>query len=410
MENIFNKKQALHICDGRLLDPVVNIFNNLMATVLKNRIGIYCLFALLWLIVFSAVPTFHAPDGHNFTAYYGIILLGILCLPIRWEIKIFGVVCAASCIWLQFMIAFVEPAMKPLFIRLYASANSSFQFVAIFIAIYGIFIIKNPSFDTWLTLLRWMALVEIIRVCVQQFGWDPFYIPISGPMPEIPAGSQGNQGWSGAMLAMCAPAFFDRRYAYGLIPLAGALYILKSTTPVIALVLSIIFYCYFMFNKKYVLAVTAAGLLAVLLYGGYDHASGARFGAWMHAISLCLDREAWLLGFGLGSWPTLFPATYDQTVIWTHAHNEFIQLWFELGALGILCVLLYTRFLIISIINNYANRVLILAGSGIISIILCSMGNFPMHLSGTAVIAVGWLAVYEIEAQGARLKAQGEEE
>jgi len=193
------------------------------------------LFAVIAAVIFSAVPTFSAPDGHNFTAYYLITVFGICLFPVRWEIKFFAVVCAASCVWLQLMVAFVEPQMKQLFLRLYAAGNASYQFVAIFIALYAMVMILKPDMSAWLSFLRYIALIEIIRIACQRLGWDPLYIPIDGSAITVAAGSQGNIGWSGAMLAMCAPAFFDRKLWWGLIPVIGALYIEKSTTPIIAL-------------------------------------------------------------------------------------------------------------------------------------------------------------------------------
>jgi len=109
------------------------------------------------------------------------------------------------------------------------------------------------------------------------------------------------------------------------------------------------------------------------------------------------------LGYGLGSWRTLFNAAYEYPTILAQAHNEPVQVYFELGFMGVLAMLLYIRFLILGFIKAVKNSAGIYASAGMVAVILCSLGNFPFHLAGTAVLAVGWMAMFELSMKNFKL-------
>jgi len=352
------------------------------------------IFGIVALIIFSAVPGYQSADGHNFVAYYAIVLMGIGLLPVHWTVRLFVGVCAASCVWLQIMIANVEPrTLSSTFLRLYMSANCDFQFVAIFVALYAMIIIARPRMESWLNFLCWIALIEVVRISSQRLGWDPFLVPVNNAGTiTVAAGSQGNVGWSGMMLAMCAPGFFRKGYWVGLVPVLGALYIETSLTPVIAFCGAFLLYAIIKFRRTGAILATLAAFLLLALYIAYDPGDSARFANWARAFELCKIRESWLLGYGLGSWIFLFP---EPGTSFHRAHCEPLQVWFELGFFGVLAMLLYGRFLILRFLRYGRSGSGLIASAGMVAVILCSLGNFPFHLAGTAVIAVGWMGIFE---------------
>lgn len=126
-----------------------------------------------------------------------------------------------------------------------------------------------------------------------------------------------------------------------------------------------------------------------------------------------MHREAWLLGYGLGSWLVIFP----DGVHWflRRTHNDILQVWFELGAMGVLAMGLYGWFVISRIIRarpwGRADKIgrisnkrpdVIFAAAGLVAVVLCSLGNFPFHTAGTAVVAVAWMGMYEVAISSQR--------
>jgi len=360
-------------------------------------------------IILGAVPGFQSMDGHNFLAYYGIVILGAWLMPVPKSIRFFVTVAAASCWWLQFMVANVDRKYTFTFVRLYTSANSDFQFIVLFAGLYAVVRYLRPGQKLWLDFLCWVALIECLRISCQRLGWDPVYVPMNaGRTITEAAGSQGNIGWTGMVLAMCAPGFFRPRIWWGLLPVAAALYIQTSITPVVALSGGTFVWAWIRFGRVHALTAALAGVLLLALYNLYVdpiYAPGgglwARGPNWARAVDLCVGREAWLLGYGLGSWRFLFPT---KEFSFFRAHCDPLQVWFELGWFGVLAMLLYARFLILRVAKVFEAKRLgfrrttesgAVAAAAVAIVILCSLGNFPFHTAGCAVIAVGWLAMFD---------------
>jgi hypothetical protein len=259
-------------------------------------------------------------------------------------------------------------------------------------------IVKKPRMETWLNFLVLVALAECLRISAQTiWQWDYIYIPIEGKTFLKPAGSQGNFGWTGAMLAMCAPGFFRRRLWLGLLPVVGALYIQWSSTPLIAFAGGL---CIFIlmggFPKPAKLVIVGAAVAGLAIYNIYDPVSeNTRWMNWARAWALCVNRESWLMGFGQGSWIMLFP-DHKAGFNFYRAHNEFLQVWFELGMAGLAAVLFYlghaARAGALVLRHTAEGRFAI---TGLVTVVLCCMGNFPFHLAGTAMFCVVWIAMFE---------------
>jgi O-antigen ligase len=65
-----------------------------------------------------------------------------------------------------------------------------------------------------------------------------------------------------------------------------------------------------------------------------EDAAAYRFAAWKDTVALM--RETPVAGSGLDTFATRFPAarSFSTDLIWTHAHNDFLQFLAETGAIG----------------------------------------------------------------------------
>jgi len=372
-----------------------------------KNIKTYGLFALIFVVVEGGVPGFQAPDGHNFMAYYLLACAGVFFVPVPNALRVFVLACAASCAWLMFMVANVQPKEMSLgFLKLYLSANSDFQFVLLFMALYTMVKAAGIRMEKWLDFCCVLALVEVFRLSCQRLGWDPFFSPMNQSVTILDgAGGQGNIGWTGMVLAACAIGFCRGRLWFGLIPVGFALVTLKSATPAIAAAGAVATLAFFRFRGTARLCVVLWACFAVILYLLYDPGDSSRFANWARGFDLSYQgRESWVLGYGLGTWIFLFP---ELGTTFHRAHCEPLQVFFELGFCGVLAMLLYFRWAIlrtVRAIGKDGSPWLPHAAGGLAAVTLCALGNFPFHLAGVAAVCVPMMAMFDRETDGTSRK------
>jgi hypothetical protein len=121
----------------------------------------------------------------------------------------------------------------------------------------------------------------------------------------------------------------------------------------------------------------------------------ALFLAWMqfdwhwqhqaHRVSLWLDTLDGLtfFGHGIGSWYGLYPLTATRTdsllMREAHAHNDFLELWFDLGTPGIVMLCIFGCVALRG--SDRAARAILAA------FVMEALVAFPLHLPCTAVLA-----------------------
>jgi len=153
-----------------------------------------------------------------------------------------------------------------------------------------------------------------------------------------------------------------------------------------------------------------------------------RFSLWGFSLSLANNRP--IFGYGFGSYKTIFPLFQNKSLrekngiqdslisdraksfiseterlgkqegTFYSAHNEYLQVYFEMGAVGVLCVLSF----IFSFISAF-RRVLKTTEAWICFSIFFlfaanSIGNFPMHLVPQSLLPL-WAYCFIIKMKGA---------
>jgi len=228
---------------------------------------------------------------------------------------------------------------------------------------------------------------------LQAFEMDPVFAALSGgPMPRV--GFMLNQNFCGAFAAFCMPVFLRPGWRWGLAVVGLSLFLAQTSLAVFSAFAGLLFFG--VVKKKIVLSLA----LAVCGSAGYillvDGPGFERWPVWKLGL-LGWIEEPWF-GFGLGHWALIFtkPVSGAGTGIWMQAHNEFLQGLFEMGiGFGIVVIGYFVSAW--SALRRRVNERLLIPATALVIIAVNSAANFPFHVGATAIVAVTWMACFEIE-------------
>lgn len=259
-----------------------------------------------------------------------------------------------------------------------------------------------------------IAVFQSIYVILQKCQIDQFFINISsvynarikiGELMRWPVGLWANESVVGWCIALCSPfflAFKEFRYKAGYFISFIAILCTKASAGIIGFVIGFLFWLFFKNRKLAILLILCILILgSILFYSGkldYYLSDTHRFLVWKKTLAIWNNRTDGraLTGFGHGSFRVLFwqrAPEFRTDGHWAQAHNEYLQVLFEQGfiGLGIMLSLMWITF------YNF-----IKSKKGLIpitSLIICSIISFvgfPFRLA-IAVIPIFALVLAEKE-------------
>jgi hypothetical protein len=252
------------------------------------------------------------------------------------------------------------------------------------------------------------AILSVVYQIIQATGHDFIFLHYSNRERNVlPVGFLGNGNVQGSFLALCLPAFFRvnnsglnlilRYFWTGLIPLVFyGIYLSGSMGAFVASFAG----CYFFVairGKKAAFLWTGV-MIALLLInhhfkivhdeGMIDH----RIDAWL--CSIMAYKQRWIQGYGLGHWKVIWAILPLGKTWWSTAHNEIYQGGFEMGAAF---YVIYAGY-VVGFFRKI-NRTTVLPATAILVLLVNSLVHFVFHIGVTALIAVFWMAIFDLEAK-----------
>jgi len=185
-----------------------------------------------------------------------------------------------------------------------------------------------------------------------------------------------NKNFHSALLAMAIPAFFRKWWVYCLVLLVPSLILCESSGGIYALCFSCFVYSLTYKPKYAILFVLAAAAYLYIDNPGVTN----RLAEWKR-----LDMVT--IGGGLGS--------YKKIGHMGSAHNEYIQIIYELGYIAVIPIAFYFYGFLKSfkkISRQTAIGFLTMAGNAFV--------NPLFHIPQTAIMGLMWMAQYERERHG----------
>jgi len=193
---------------------------------------------------------------------------------------------------------------------------------------------SNIKKEYFYNILCVYCLIHIWFLVAQAMSLDPYII--YGIETIITTknytGLTANPNESSALIALCSPVFFRKKFYY-LIPfLIVGLYLSKSFGGILSF--TIICIAFLTIKTGNILFSIIPILVLIITFSLVQRPDAyERFCVWLAAIKYYFKHNL-ILGFGIGSWEEIskihlieaYPGDYYQ-----RAHNTFLHSWFELG-------------------------------------------------------------------------------
>ncbi len=236
---------------------------------------------------------------------------------------------------------------------------------------------------------RYTIIMVLFYCTLQYLKLDEFLKGLSSHDELV--GTIGNPSHLAGYLAIVQPIFFNKKGIIPLILLWSIILLSNSASGVFVGLLVILFWLFI--NKKYryfftILILGIISLVIVFIRFNSFFCVEHRFEMWKLLFETFKNKA--VTGFGLGTFGALKITLPPDLTIWRHVHNEFYQIAFETGLVGLglvfWCIWEYFKegFKLIK-----SNTCLVLL-TMFFGICLLSLFSFPIHL--WQISAIGMIA------------------
>jgi len=207
-------------------------------------------------------------------------------------------------------------------------------------------------------------------------------------------GFVGDTNTASALLGMCLPAFFRKKWHWFIPLILIGFFIIHAFGGIVAGTVALIVFLIFKFGKRSLYGIIPTGLLFIAYFIRFENLqnifiSGSnRFEVWRFYIQHLIPKR-WIIGWGLGQgeflWPIIEKETSFKNVMYWHSHNEIITMTAELGLIGlvIICGYFFTTF------KKLKDPVII---CGLIACLTASLSIFTFH-SAIGLILIVYMAI-----------------
>lgn len=268
---------------------------------------------------------------------------------------------------------------------------------------------KINNNDLALKYMGGAVLIVMVTMLSQVIGVLPLTIgnftiggPIGGgPLSLVYSGVSGliaQPNITGAFLAICLPVFFIyHRWALGLVIVF--LVMTKCNGAIIAGSAGVMFYCCFQPKAK-IRDIVIIVLVCVVLSVGFCFIDKPDYSSrWYVAKLILIKTTGWniLVGNGLGSFAASGFGPYEGAVVtptnsaWMkQAHNEYLQVYYELGLIGLGLILFWLGSLIGLFIKTFKKRTefSVMLFSCLVVLLTISAFSFNFHHPITGMFGI----------------------
>ena len=385
-----------------------------------NKFIIFTIIAIPTILISGVIPYGEQPVWYaQYLALTFFLFLGIsLSL---WDFNKYLSIFTFVCLFSTFFITNLSPRAIILLIQL----------DMVCLASYGISKFNKQQRQWILCSIFGIILLQFVWLILQ--AWDiriPF--KIGNQISNLTFSSIYNQGhcelvgFSGAkdqlgsFFALTAPIALSFSPFAILLSLVGV-FISKSSFAFMALTISSFVYLFFTKNKIFIPVVVAIALIvSIIFFSKAEKLNKAdfqtRFGVWNYAIKSVVNKNINiemgnrklqvkcnpLFGYGFGNFLTIFPFVPQGSnqfncvnEKFTHAHNDYIEGFFELGYIGIASIFILIGNIVYKFIRFVNDKELTLYFTCILAYLLNATGNFISQIAISGMLIILFYGMFE---------------
>jgi len=371
----------------------------------------------IFLIPFSGAFNF-VPNGNIWdTQYIAFLVLAYLFLSfnIGKFNKLLGFF-SAYCMFSVIIIAQQHPRSLFCLNTLYFSI----------LAIKYISTLDRKKINILLWALVGLVVAQGVLVCLQFMGWDPIFNKIGAPGSDDTVGLSGSHNQIGTFFAVTAPlvlVYCPYLIIFNIIGLFGA----TTTIAYFAFAVGALALVSRKYSALLVQAILVVGLIFFFRFESADLPSSIQerieltkmtinqvetgnavmsrdFEEGTQVINITSNK--WV-GFGLGNFIRISPHTqrwYTKPDAigaralkqhrYSHAHNDFIEGYFELGRIGAFLIILLLIDFFFKFYRAKKTKLLMIAFAGVVAHLVCALGVFTIQTAVTGILLIIFLGIF----------------
>lgn len=279
---------------------------------------------------------------------------------------------------------------------------------------YRISFISRKSREWVVRTLVAILVLNLFWSLLQHFNVDPIFNSISTPGKDNIVGFMGSYNCFSSFVTILTPLLYIISPLFSIIAIIFVLLVKTWFSVFVILASTLIFLM--KYRKKLLLPLGIfLGVVSILSITKFDTIDfkGNRVAVWRTSIGSILhgrinlekDRTIKcnpLFGFGLGEFPRYFPNYPEKSLDfntpvakYNHAHNDFVEVLFDLGLIGAGLLVLLLLSLLRKFLRTSKTKEFVIYSLCLLSYILCANSYFVSHMPVTGMILVVIYGLWE---------------
>jgi len=269
----------------------------------------------------------------------------------------------------------------------------------------------------WIILKAIVGLVVIqgIWVILQTFNLDPLFKAKANSAIDLPFGFSGSPNQSGLFFGVTLPlvaSIFPIALPFSIYGLVCA----KTTSVLIAVVISTITLCSFLYRKVIPYVIVLLIVMSVFFFTKHENINSAmfkeRWNLYKYSTIAAYTGKIYLpqgnvvytgvsnpwFGFGFGNFKMLSPTNQSLYITaahrYKHAHNDYIEVFFEFGRLGLGVMLVFLTNFFWNFVRAKKTKLLVITFCCVLTQLISALGIFTIHTATSGMLLILFYGLY----------------